>query len=144
MKKAVVIKSVSKNFGSIPAVQDMNLQIDAGTIFGLLGPNGSGKSTIMKLLLGLVKPDVGEIMEHLGSRRINRDLNELPPAVGITEYIWIGRGPMYVLDIGREISSRPRDICQIVIGSLSQIDLVGATWLVKQQKALVCVPSMSA
>lgn len=61
MERAVVIKSVSKSFGQTRAVQNLDLQIDSGTVFGFLGPNGSGKSTKMKMIMGLLKPDFGEI-----------------------------------------------------------------------------------
>ena len=61
MTKAVVLKVVSKSFGNTRAVQNLDLELEAGTIFGLLGPNGSGKSTTMKMLLGLLKPDAGAI-----------------------------------------------------------------------------------
>ena len=58
---AVVLQSVSKSFGDVKAVRDLNLTVESGTVFGLLGPNGSGKSTVMKMILGLLKPDYGEI-----------------------------------------------------------------------------------
>jgi len=58
---AVVLQSVSKSFGDVKAVRDLNLTVESGTVFGLLGPNGSGKSTVMKMILGLLKPDCGEI-----------------------------------------------------------------------------------
>ena len=61
MTKAVVLNAVSKSFGTTRAVQNLNLELEVGTIFGLLGPNGSGKSTTMKMLLGLLKPDSGAI-----------------------------------------------------------------------------------
>lgn len=56
---AVELKSVVKRYGEIIAVDNVNLTIKQGEIFGLLGPNGSGKSTTMKMLLGLVQPDAG-------------------------------------------------------------------------------------
>ena len=62
--ETVVVQSVSKSFGKIQAVQNIDLKIESGTIFGLLGPNGSGKSTLMKMLLGLVKPDVGKLQVY--------------------------------------------------------------------------------
>jgi len=58
---AVVLKHVVKSFGSISAVDNVDLEIKPSEIFGLLGPNGSGKSTAMKMLLGLVQPDAGMV-----------------------------------------------------------------------------------
>jgi ABC-2 type transport system ATP-binding protein len=60
-KFAVNLDGVSKSFGTVQAVKNLNLQIDAGTIFGFLGPNGSGKSTTMKMILGLLKADSGNL-----------------------------------------------------------------------------------
>jgi len=56
---AVVLKHVVKSFGKISAIDNVELEIKPGEIFGLLGPNGSGKSTALKMLLGLVQPDAG-------------------------------------------------------------------------------------
>ncbi|MCD6089702.1 ABC transporter ATP-binding protein [Candidatus Bathyarchaeota archaeon] len=61
MVQAVVLESVSKRFGRIQAVRNLNLEIEGGMVYGLLGPNGSGKSTTMKMVMGLVKPDSGRI-----------------------------------------------------------------------------------
>jgi ABC-2 type transport system ATP-binding protein len=58
---AVELENVSKSFGTVQAVQNLDLQIDAGTVFGFLGPNGSGKSTTMKMIMGLLKADSGKL-----------------------------------------------------------------------------------
>ena len=58
---AVKLENVSKSFGTIQAVQNLDLQIDDGTVFGFLGPNGSGKSTTMKMIMGLLKADSGDL-----------------------------------------------------------------------------------
>jgi len=58
---AVELKGVVKRYNEILAVNQVDLTIKTGEIFGLLGPNGSGKSTTMKMLLGLVQPDVGSV-----------------------------------------------------------------------------------
>jgi ABC-2 type transport system ATP-binding protein len=58
---AVNLSNVSKSFGTVHAVKKLDLQIDAGTVFGFLGPNGSGKSTTMKMIMGLLKADSGNL-----------------------------------------------------------------------------------
>jgi ABC-2 type transport system ATP-binding protein len=58
---AVELKNVFKRYNEIQAVNNLDLTINPGEIFGLLGPNGSGKSTTLKMLLGLVQPDLGSV-----------------------------------------------------------------------------------
>jgi len=55
-------KNLTKKFGRLLAVNDLNLKIPKGTIFGFLGPNGSGKSTTVKMLTGLLAPTEGDSM----------------------------------------------------------------------------------
>src|SRR6266436_8204999 len=55
----IVLDHLSKSFGDVHAVQDLSLQIDAGSIFGFLGPNGAGKTTTMRMLCGLAHPTSG-------------------------------------------------------------------------------------
>ena len=54
--------NLTKSFGSLRAVNNLNLQIRKGTIFGFLGPNGAGKSTTVKMLTGLLRPTAGEAL----------------------------------------------------------------------------------
>ena len=53
---------LSKRFGSIQALDGVNLSIEPGRVVGLLGPNGSGKTTLIKLANGLLTPSAGELM----------------------------------------------------------------------------------
>src|SRR5262250_3910392 len=55
----ILVDRLSKSFGNVHAVQDLSLQIEAGTIFGFLGPNGAGKTTTMRMLCGLTHPTSG-------------------------------------------------------------------------------------
>ncbi len=56
---AVVIRGLRKTFGAIVAVNDLDLTIRRGEVFGLLGPNGSGKTTTIRMLCGLMAPTAG-------------------------------------------------------------------------------------
>lgn len=55
-------KNLTKKFGRLVAVNDLNLQVSKGTIFGFLGPNGSGKSTTVRMLTGLLAPTAGDAL----------------------------------------------------------------------------------
>lgn len=57
------LKNISKTYskGNIKAVDNINLEVKSGEIFGFLGPNGAGKSTTIKMIVGLLKPDEGSI-----------------------------------------------------------------------------------
>lgn len=55
-------QNLTKKFGRLLAVNNLNLEIPKGTIFGFLGPNGSGKSTTVKMLTGLLQPTAGDAL----------------------------------------------------------------------------------
>lgn len=61
MKNAIEIDHLTKKFGEITAVDDLNLQVQEGCLFGLLGPNGSGKTTTINVLCGLLEPTEGTV-----------------------------------------------------------------------------------
>jgi ABC-2 type transport system ATP-binding protein len=50
---------LTKNYGSVRAVDDLSFSVDRGSVTGFLGPNGAGKTTTLRMLLGLVAPDAG-------------------------------------------------------------------------------------
>jgi len=61
---AISIEGLSKTFGkgekAVQAVRDLDLQVEAGQVFGFLGPNGAGKTTTIRLLMDLIRPSAGE------------------------------------------------------------------------------------
>src|SRR5262245_56117395 len=56
---AIQTENLTKKFGEMTAVDNVNLRVEHGEIFGFLGPNGSGKTTIIKILAGLLSPTAG-------------------------------------------------------------------------------------
>jgi ABC-2 type transport system ATP-binding protein len=59
---AVWCSGLRKRYGRQQAVEDVSLEVGRGEVVGLLGPNGAGKTSVIKMLLGLVHPDAGEVM----------------------------------------------------------------------------------
>ena len=60
-QSVIEFKSVSKSFGDRLLIDDLSFVVPAGAIVGIIGPNGAGKSTLFKMLMGIEKPDKGEI-----------------------------------------------------------------------------------
>ena len=80
-------RGVTKRFGSIAAVAEMNLRVAPGEIVCLLGANGAGKSTTINLFLGFVEPDAGEILingaRYHADRRERAGLGYVPDQVSL-------------------------------------------------------------
>jgi ABC-2 type transport system ATP-binding protein len=111
---AISTDSLTRRFGELTAVQDVNLRVAAGQFFGFLGPNGAGKSTTIKMLTGLLAPTAGRI-EILGLDlianpiEVKRHIGVVPEGMALfgrltgTEYLnFVAR--MYGLD--RETASK--------------------------------------
>jgi branched-chain amino acid transport system permease protein len=71
----VEVHGLSKAFGGIRAVQNLDLTIEKGKVTGLIGPNGAGKTTVFNLLTGAIRPDAGKVLlrgEDITGRSLNR------------------------------------------------------------------------
>lgn len=76
----ICIDRLSRQFGSLVAVDDVSFSIRRGAIYGLLGPNGSGKSTIIRMLLGILPPSTGTA-QVLGLD-VQKNAEQIKPRVG--------------------------------------------------------------
>ena len=56
------IKSISKHFGGVKALNELDLEVGEGDIFGVIGPNGSGKSTLINVICGIFQPTKGDVV----------------------------------------------------------------------------------
>jgi ABC-2 type transport system ATP-binding protein len=74
------IKSIRKTYGDFIAVQDLNLTIPKGEIWGFLGMNGAGKTTTMKMIAGLLKPTQGQIL--VGGFDVQKDPVKVKQIIG--------------------------------------------------------------
>ena len=99
-------KGITKYFGTITALENVNLKVHAGECLGVVGDNGAGKSTLMKVLSGLYKPSAGSLFfegnekvlesprdsQNLGLEMVYQDL-ALAGNLPIGENIFLGREP---------------------------------------------------
>ena len=67
------LRRVTKRFGAVLALNEVNLTVEDGEFFVIVGPNGSGKTTLLRVIAGLVEPDAGDVV--IGGVNVNR----LPP-----------------------------------------------------------------
>jgi ABC-2 type transport system ATP-binding protein len=87
MSVAVETFDLTKRYGDLVAVRDLNLRLNAGEVFGMLGPNGSGKTTTILMLLGLTEPTSGSarVLGWDPTRQplqVKRHVGYLPDSVG--------------------------------------------------------------
>src|SRR4028119_420690 len=98
------LRNVTKRFGGVTAVEDVDFDLRAGEVHALVGENGAGKSTLMKIVHGLYKPDEGTLevggeavefssprdAEAAGIAMIPQEL-DLFPELSVTENLFVGR-----------------------------------------------------
>ena len=109
MQSLLVIKNVSKSFPGVKALDNVSLEVKAGTTHALMGENGAGKSTLMKCLFGVYQKDAGQIYldgtevsfknskEALtaGVAMVHQELNQALKLT-VADNMWLGRFPKYV------------------------------------------------
>jgi ABC-2 type transport system ATP-binding protein len=93
--RVLEIDRVSKRYGSVAALQELSFEVRAGELFGFVGPNGAGKTTTMRIVLGVLAADAGEV--RWGGEPINfatrRRIGYMPeerglyPSMGVTEQL---------------------------------------------------------
>lgn len=120
----LVIQNLKKNFGSKEVLCGLNLSVPEHSIFGFIGKNGAGKTTTMKAILGLLKPEDGEIFclgerVHFGQTNTNRYIGYLLDVPEFYSYMT----PLEYLTFCGEVSRMNK--ADIVTRSKELLELVG-------------------
>ncbi len=123
----IAVKQLDYSVNGQSILENVNLTIDHGDFTALIGPNGGGKTTLLKLMLGLIKPDRGRVRifgEPPGT--VARRLGYVPQDIGINR-----RFPISVMDVvlmgrlraGRRWPGRRRADCQAAQRALEQVEM---------------------
>ena len=125
----LTIQNLSKSFGKQKIIDNLNISVPAGSIFGFIGKNGAGKTTTMKMVLGLLQPDGGEI--HVcnekvcfGQTKTNAFIGYLPDVPEFYNYM---TPPQYLKLCGEIIGLSKSEIEQREQNLLSLVGLSSAT-----------------
>ena len=97
-KNIVELKGINKSYQNYKALNDLNIKIPKGKIFGLLGPNGAGKTTLIRILNQILIPDTGKVLfngETLSQKNII-DIGYLPEERGLYRKMKIGEQAIYL------------------------------------------------
>ena len=114
---AIALRGVVKHYGSVPAVDGVDLEVPRGEVFGLIGRNGAGKSTLFKLMLGLVKASAGDIriqgeqVSGPGYRSVRRGVGYLPENVVLYDNL----SGLETLHYFARLKGAPRHDCEAAL-----------------------------
>jgi ABC-2 type transport system ATP-binding protein len=119
---------LTKRFGSVIAVDRLDLDIPSGSIFGLLGPNGAGKTTVIRLVVGLAKADAGSA--SIGGLDVGREASSIRRQVGALDqdprfYAWMTGRELLAL-AGRLVGIGGRSVRARVDETLELVGLAEA------------------
>ena len=110
---AISTKQLTKTFNGKEVIRGCNISVEKGTIYGFIGKNGAGKTTIIKTLLGLLKPTTGEVKMCIRDRAFSYMPQDLEERLNV-EYM-------------EEAQNPDTDMYRIPLGTAKQLLLDGAS-----------------
>jgi ABC-2 type transport system ATP-binding protein len=126
MSLAIETSRLTRSFGQVRAVDELDLRVEAGTFYGFLGPNGAGKSTTIKMLTGLLAPTSGtmrllgeDMADATQAREIKRRMGVVPENLALFDNL---TGREYLTFIGRMYllpKETVRERCQELLAMMS-------------------------
>jgi ABC-2 type transport system ATP-binding protein len=92
MKAAIELRNITKRFGQTTAVDNLNLVIPQGGLYGFIGPNGAGKTTAIRIIMSILFPDSGDlsVMGHASALKAKDRIGYLPEERGVYRKMRVG------------------------------------------------------
>ncbi len=116
MEQILTVENLNKSYGALQAVNNISLQIEKGSVYGILGPNGSGKTTTLGMLLGVTHPTSGSFNwfgKPLSKKSLQR-IGALLEQPNIYPYLSAVNNLKIVCDIKQTNYNRIDDVLQLV------------------------------
>ncbi len=102
----IALKNIEKKFGKFHVLKNISLEVQPGKITAIVGPNGSGKTTIIKSILGLVKPDSGDILINdksiIGEHLYRKNIGYMPQSASFPENLTVQEVIKMIADLRNE------------------------------------------
>ncbi len=115
-------RGISKAFKKRQVVREVSFQVQSGQVVGLLGPNGAGKTTSFYMVVGLVKPDEGDVLvdeKSIGQmpmyRRAREGLSYLPQEASIFRKLTVSENLLVALEAGGYSDSRKSEALEVLL-----------------------------
>ncbi|MGP0066467.1 MAG: ABC transporter ATP-binding protein [Isosphaeraceae bacterium] len=133
MNDAITIRNVTKRFSGTTAVDDLDLTVPSGSLYGFIGPNGSGKTTTLRMIMHILLPDQGEIevLGERGTRAAHDRVSYLPEERGLYKRMSVRRLLRYY---GALKGTRQPDLDREIDRWLGRLGL--SAWIDKKVEAL--------
>jgi ABC-2 type transport system ATP-binding protein len=125
MNPALRLSGVRKRFGQTMAVQDLDLSVPAGALYGVIGPNGAGKTTTIRMIMSILFPDAGElsVLGHASALEAKDRIGYLPEERGVYRKMSVAA---FLTFIARLKGVPEPSIAPRVKRGLERIDLLGS------------------
>jgi len=130
---AVSLERVCKSFGQVRAVDNLSVQVPAGSIYGFLGPNGAGKTTTIRMIMNIIRPDSGtiRILEGRSAEHARNRIGYMPEERGLYRKMTVRKVLTY---FGAIKGVKDDELAQSVPQWLKRVEL--ANWADKKVEEL--------
>jgi ABC-2 type transport system ATP-binding protein len=115
--KAILLRGVTKTFGTTTAVNIMDLAVPCGALYGFIGPNGAGKTTTIRMIMSIIFPDSGEIsiLDHASALEAKDRIGYLPEERGVYRKMRVGAFLTYLARLkGVKDAGLPKRVTQML------------------------------
>ena len=101
MESIISVRGVTKQYAAHKALDQVSLEVPAGSIFGLLGPNGAGKTSLIRIINQITGPDAGVVLfrgKHLGAEHVSQ-IGYMPEERGLYKKMEVGEQALYLAQL---------------------------------------------